>query len=281
MEFKELVPSVKIPVLGLGTWDMGGEGSSNTSHDKECIAALRRGIELGMTHIDTAEMYGDGHTEQVVGESIKPFDRNKLFITTKVWQTNLRYNDLIASARRSLKRLGIKYADLYLIHVPNPDIPIEETMNAMDALVEQGLVRFIGVSNFSVEELKGAQKYSENKIVANQIEYNLLIRNKKGIYTEDMESEIIPYCQKNGIMTVAYRPLAKGMITGDSIPLLNGLSKKYSKTPAQIALNWLISKHQVITIPKASNIKHVEENAGSVGWKLNNEDMEKLNRIIV
>lgn len=279
MEFKEIAKGVKIPVLGLGTWGMGGEMSPDTSHDKECIAALRHGIDLGMTHIDTAEMYGDGHTEQVVGEAIKPFDRKKLFITTKVWQTNLRYNDLINSAKRSLKRLGIKYADMYLIHVPNADIPIEETMDAMDALVEQRLVRFIGVSNFSVKELKEAQNHSENKIVANQIEYNLLIRNKRGIYTEDMESEIIPYCQKNGVMVVAYRPLAKGMITGDSIHLLNGLSKKYNRTPSQIALNWLISKERVIAIPKASNINHVQENAGAVGWKLNKEDIEKLDKL--
>ncbi len=279
MEFKKIAKGVKIPVLGLGTWDMGGEMSPDNSHDKECIAALRHGINLGMTHIDTAEMYGDGHTEQVVGEAIKPFDRKKLFITTKVWQTNLRYNDLINSAKRSLKRLGIKYADMYLIHVPNPNIPIEETMNAMDALVEKRLVRFIGVSNFSVKELKEAQNHSENEIVANQIEYNLLIRNKRGIYTENMESEIIPYCQKNGVMVVAYRPLAKGMITGYSIPLLNGLSKKYNKTPSQIALNWLISKERVIAIPKASNIKHVEENAGAIGWKLNKEDIEKLDKL--
>ena len=274
MEFKELVKGVKIPVIGMGTFGIGGEMSPDTSHDKECIAALRRGIELGMTHIDTAEMYAAGHSEEVVGKAIRPFDRGKLFITSKVWRTNLKYNDLLNAAKRSLKRLEIEQMDLYLVHWHNPDIPLKETMRGMEYLLEQELTRFIGVSNFSVEEMKEAQSYLDKaKIVNNQVEYSLMRR--------EPEKELLPFCQKNEIMLTAYSPLGHGALVKKKIPLLDALAKKYNKTSVQIALNWLLSKDWVITIPKASNIKHVEENFGAVGWKLSKEDMEKLDKLVI
>jgi len=271
MEFKEIAKGVKVPVLGLGTWGMGGGMLPNPFTDKQSIAALRHGIELGMTHIDTAEMYAMGHTEEVVGEAIKPFDREKLFITSKAHPRNFRYNNLINAAKRSLKRLKIEQMDLYLLHWANPDIPLKETMHAMEYLLEQGLTRFIGVSNFSVEEMKEAQSYlDKEKIVNNQVEYSLLER--------EPEKEILPFCQKNKIILTAYSPLGHGNLFKKKIPLIDVLSKKYNKTPAQIALNWLISKPQVVTIPKASNINHVEENAGAVGLRLDKDDMEKLDK---
>jgi len=274
MEFKELVKGIKVPVIGMGTFGIGGGMSPDASHDKEDIAALRRGIELGMTHIDTAEMYAKGHSEEVVGESMKPFDRKNIFITSKVLGTNLRYNDLINAAKRSLKRLKIEQMDLYLVHWSNPDMPLKETMRGMEYLLEQELTRFIGISNFSVKEMKEAQSHlDKNKIVTNQVEYNLVHRNP--------EKELLPFCQKNKIILTAYSPLGMGRVVRMKIPLLDALANKYNKTPAQICLNWLISKPQVIAIPKASNIKHVEENAGAVGWKLENSDIEKLNRLAV
>lgn len=270
MEFKELVKGVKIPVIGLGTWKMGGEMSPDASHDKESIEALRRGIELGITHIDTAEIYADGHSEELVAEAIKEFDRDKIFITSKVWHTNLRYNDLINAAKRSLKRLEIEQMDLYLVHWPNQDIPLKETMRGMEYLLEQELTRFIGVSNFSVELLKEAQSHlNKIKIVNNQVEFSLV--HKKP------EKELLPFCQKNKIILTAYSPLKR--LFGKNIPLLDTLAEKYNKTIAQIALNWLILKDQVIAIPKASNIKHVEENAGTVGWKLENNDIKNLDKL--
>ncbi|MEM7825042.1 MAG: aldo/keto reductase, partial [Candidatus Aenigmatarchaeota archaeon] len=262
---------VKIPVIGLGTWKMGGDILPDKSKDKECIAALKRGIELGMAHIDTAEIYSSGHAEELVAEAIKDFDREKLFITSKVWQTNLRYNDVIKAAKGSLKRLKIDQMDLYLVHWPNPDIPLKETMRAMEYLLEQDLTRFIGVSNFSVEEMKEAQSYTKAKIVTNQVEYSL-------VHREPEENGVLQFCQKNKIILTAYSPIK--YVVGKKIPLLDELSKKYGKTHVQIALNWLISKPQVITIPKAANIKHVEENAGAVGWKLEKSDIEKLNKLI-
>ena len=275
MEFKELSDSVKISVLGIGTWKMGGGLSADSTHDKEEILAIKAAVRLGMTHIDTAELYGSGHAEELVGEAIREFKREELFITTKVKSENLRYMDLISAAKRSLKRLRTSYIDLYLIHSPNPDIPIEETMKAMDCLVENKLTRFIGVSNFSVEQIEEAQKHAKNKIIANQIEYNLLTRNR-GQFTNDMESKIIPYCQKNGILVITHRPLAKGELAKPGIRLLDEIAEKYGKTQAQIALNWLISKPNIVTIPKAVRIAHIEENLGATGWRLSKGDIHRL-----
>jgi len=278
MEFKSLTHSTKIPVLGLGTWSMGGGMISDTTYDNENIYAIKTAIELGITHIDTAEMYGHGHAEELVGEAIKDFNRETLFITTKVSPENLRYNDVIASAKESLKRLKTEYIDLYLIHVPNPKIPIQETMKALNFLYEQKLIRFIGVSNFSVKQIKEAQKSSQNKIVANQIEYSLLIRNEGNEYISNMESKVIPYCQENNIMVIAYRPLARGKLTKPGFKILDELAKKYNKTQAQIAINWLISKKKVITIPKSTRIEHLKENLGALDWKLKPEDIRKLDK---
>ncbi len=277
MESKTLVGDVKIPILGIGTWGMGGKYERNTTHDKEEILAIRTAVKLGMTHIDTAEVYGKGHAEELVAEAIQGFDRKKLFIVTKVSQEHLRHDDVIFAAKASLKRLKTNYIDLYLIHGPNLSIPLKETMKAMDHLVENKLVRFIGVSNFSVKEMKEAQSHSKNKIVANQIEYNLLVRNK-GMWTTNMESEIIPYCQKNNIMVIAYRPIAKGELAKPGFEVLDKLSKKYKKTQAQIAINWLISKKNVITIPKSTHIEHLKENLGAIGWKMDFEDIKKLDQ---
>jgi diketogulonate reductase-like aldo/keto reductase len=254
---------------------MGGEMTGDRTCDKEEILAIKTAIRLGMTHIDTAELYGNGHAEELVGEAIEEFDRDKLFITTKVKWSNLKYQEVIAAAKRSLKRLKTNYIDLYLVHTPNSSIPIEETMKAMDYVAKNELARFIGVSNFSVEQMKEAQQHAENRIVANQIEYNLLVRDS-GLHTKDMESKIIPYCQKNDIAVIAYRPLAYGQLAKPGIPLLDELAEKYKKTPAQIAINWLISKPNVVTIPKAVKIEHIKENLGAIGWHLGEEDMHRL-----
>jgi diketogulonate reductase-like aldo/keto reductase len=278
MEFKRLYSGTEMPVLGIGTWGMGGNWERDTDHDKENISAIRAGLKLGMTHIDTAEMCGAGHAEELVGKAIAGFPRKNLFITTKAWVDNLSHDNLISSAKKSLHRLGTSYVDLYLLHGPNPDIPIKETMEALDWLVRKRLTRFIGVSNFSVEQMREAQSFAQSRIAASQIEYNLLVRNS-GKLTDNMESEIIPYCRKNGIMVIAWRPLGKGSIARHGIRILDEFSRKYGKTQAQIALNWLISKEGVITIPKATNTEHMKENLGAIGWALEKEDMLKLDRL--
>lgn len=282
MQFKKLNSNFRISTIGLGTWKIGGEERANTRNDRENILAIKTAIKLGITHIDTAEMYGNGHTEELVGEAIQEFRRDKIFVTTKVKPENLRYNDVISAAKRSLKRLRTSYIDLYLIHAYNPDIPVEETMKAMDYLVKNKLVRFIGVSNFSVEQIEEAQRYTNYKIVANEIEYSLLYResgtDKVPFRTVNTESKIIPYCQQNDIIVIAYRPLAQGELTKAGIEMLDELAKKYSKTPSQIALNWLICKPNIVAIPKATKTEHIRDNIGATGWKLRERDIHRLDR---
>lgn len=271
---KDLKPlgssKVSVPAIGMGTWRMGGGMAPDRTQDKKDITALKRGIELGMWLIDTAEIYAAGHAEELVAEAIKSYSRSDVFIVTKVWKTNLRYSDVLKAAKGSLKRLRTNYIDLYLIHWPNPMIPISETMKAMEKLVADGFVRFIGVSNFSVTEMEEARlALSKEDIVVNQVRYSIRDRS--------VEKEILPYCQKEKITVMAYTPLEKGSLARD--PILDKIGKKYDKTAAQVALNWLISKDYVIAIPKASNIKHVEENADAMGWRLKREDLNYLDTV--
>jgi diketogulonate reductase-like aldo/keto reductase len=270
MEYKTLIGDVRIPILGMGTWKLEGGYFPDRSQDKIAIETLREGIRLGMTHIDTAEMYGSGHVEEIVGEAIKPFRRKDVFITTKVSPVNLRFDDLVNSIKGSLKRLKTDFVDLYLIHWPNPKIPLKESMKALEYAVEEGFTKFIGVSNFSVELMKKAQSYTKEKIVANQVEYSLLHR--------EPERDLLPYCQKENIMIIAYTPLAGGKLTKPGFNLLDEIANKYNRTQSQVVLNWLISKEKVITIPKTIKIQHLIENIGAIGWKLKEKDVEKLDK---
>lgn len=265
MEYKELGNTgIKIPAIGMGTWGIGGTFSPDYSIDKEAIEALRKGIELGMTLIDTAEMYGKGHSEELVGKAIKPFRREDIFIVTKVLPENLRFHDLINAAHGSLKRLDTDYIDLYLIHAPNPRVPIEESIKAMERLIEQGVVRFIGVSNFNISQTERAREsLSKTAIVVNQVEYSL--NNRR------IERDLLPYCIKNRINVMAYSPLDRGILAKNQ--LLREIGMKYGKTAAQVALNWLINKAGVIVIPKSIKISHIIENSQAVGWRLKEEDL--------
>lgn len=277
MEYLSFGQTIKIPVLGIGTYKIGGRLEPDSRHDKECIEAIKLAISLGMTHIDTAEMYGNGHAEELIAEAVKAsrIPRKELFITSKVMPEHLHHDDVLNACKKSLQRLKTEYLDLYLVHHPNPNIAITETMKAMNELVDQGLVRFIGVSNFSVEDLKEAQKFSKHKIVANQIEYSLLARDA-GRFTKNMESEIIPYCQQHNILVIAWRPLAYGWLAKAGIfPALDEIAKKYKKTQAQVALNWLISKNIAILV-KATKPEHIKENIGAVGWRLSEDDVIAL-----
>ena len=278
MEYK-VIGGVKIPLLGLGTWLIGGDTSPDYSKDENAVKAIKKAIELGYSHLDTAEMYGNGHCEELIGEAIREIERSSLFITSKVRDTKLKYKDVITSANESLNRLQTNYIDLFLIHSPSNTIPIEETMAAFDHLMVKGMVTNIGVSNFQVHQLVEAQKHTRYKIVANQIEYSLLTRNI-GKYSgnRDMESKTIPYCQENDIIIMAERPIERGLIL-KSHPLLDSLEKKYKKTKAQIAMNWLISKKNVVTIPKSTNLNHLKENLGSIGWQMDKSDIELLDEI--
>ena len=269
MEYKALAEGVRIPALGLGTWTMGGRNGSDPTRDDEEIAAIRAGIGLGMTHIDTAEYYGAGHAEELVCEAIEPYDRRDLFITTKVWSNHLRYDALQASMKASLKRLGLDYVDLYLIHWPNPEVPLSETMRGLEHCAEEGYTRLIGVSNFSASLLGEAQTHlRDHRLVADQVEYSLMEQGPR--------SELLPYCVENDVMLIAYTPLAKGRLAKPGYAVLDSLAEKYGRTQAQVSLNWLISQENVVAIPKASRLGHLRDNVGSLGWRLSEEDSGRL-----
>ncbi|MBI3034866.1 aldo/keto reductase [Candidatus Woesearchaeota archaeon] len=272
MKNKKLSNGKKIPVIGIGTWGIGGNFEADSSKEREEIRIIQQAIDFGIRHIDTAELYGQGQTEKEIGKAIRKFDREKLFITTKVWKTNLNYDNVIISLKKSLKRLQTNYVDLYLVHWPNTAIPLKETMKAMEYLAEQGKIRAIGVSNFSVVDLKKAQKYlRKHKIAANQIEYSLIRR--------EAERELIPFCVKNSVTVIAYRPLAGGELARKGIKILDQISKKYGKTNAQIALKWIVSHKNVVAITKSSSLQHIKENIKISGWNLRKRDMGQLNKL--
>ena len=197
----------RIPVIGMGTWAMGN--NTGEKHQEE-VEALEKGIELGMRFIDTAEAYGGGRSETLVGRAIREV-RDQVFLATKVSPEHFGYDDVMRSCEASIERLGVKYIDLYQLHWPNPRIPIQETMRAMDDLVSQGKVRYIGVSNFSVEQTAEAQEsLPRSEIVSNQVRYSPSSR--------EIESELLPFCEKEKITVIAYSPLDRGDIPTGRLP---------------------------------------------------------------
>lgn len=274
MKYKELGKKhTEIPAIGQGCMGIGGYLSIDSHQDDNQAKALRLGIELEMNFIDTAEAYGDGHSEELVGRVIEEI-RDKVFIASKVSPEHLSYDDLLLAAENSLRRLKTDYIDLYQVHWPNPKVPIDETMRAMEQLVREGKVRYVGVSNFSLRQFKVAQAaFSENEIVSVQVEYSLFDRN--------IENSILPYCESEGITTIAYSPLNQGQIAGDNkkAQALEMIANRYNRSMAQVALNWLISHPSVIAIPKATNPIHIRENASAADFELSDEDFEEINRV--
>ena len=269
MEFREITKGVKIPLLGIGTWGMGGREGPDKARDSETVTAIRMAVELGLTHIDTAEYYGAGHAEELVGEAIEGMNREKLFITSKVWHNHLHREDLLHSIKASLKRLDTDYVDLYLVHWPSSEVPLMETMSAMEECIREGQTRFIGVSNFSAQLMEEAQgQLRETKLVANQVQYSLLDQKPR--------MELLPTCRKIGVSIVAYRPLERGAILQTRNPMMDEIAKTHGKTRVQVALNWLITQENVFTIPKSTNPIHLMEFMGALGWRLTPEEWSRL-----
>ena len=278
MEIWKLKNGFELPKIGLGLGSFGGGRTPDYSRDTSDIQAIRDAIAMGYTHFDTSELSGGGHTEELLAAALRDTERSTLILATKAWETHLGYEDLLRAAQGSLKRMRVTYIDLYHLHYPNPQISLKETMRAMDKLVDEGLVKHLGVSNFTRELLMEAQSFSNHKIVACQIEYSLLTRNT-GTYAgdTDMPSKTIPYCQENDILIVAERPLERGKLLAPNT-IMDEMTKKYDKTRAQIALNWLTSQKNVVTIPMSHNPEHMKENLGAVGWSMDAEDFLILSR---
>ena len=277
MEYREFGwTRAKVSSIGMGTYyDASYIVTSLLFHrqmgKEEKVAALKRGLDLGINLIDTAEIY---QSEGIVADAIERHDRDDLFVATKVFWTHLRYKSVLKAAANSLKRLKCSYIDLYQIHFPNSMVPIGETMKAMEKLVEDGKVRYLGVSNFSLEQMEKAEgALSKNKIASNQVEYNLKARG--------IEKDLLSYCEQKSIVILPYRPIAHGSLAdpqGELKIVMDIISRKHNgKTPAQLALNWLMTKSKLtFPIPRASRPERVDENVGSLGWSLDGEDTRKL-----
>ena len=255
--------------IGQGTYGFGGYFKREPGHEKELIDCLRYGFSQGMNLVDTAEVYGYGLSEEIVGKAIAGQTRASVFVATKVWRNHLSYDNVVSSCRKSLERMKLSSVDLYQIHWPDDSTPISETMHAFEKLVDDGLVSNIGVSNFSVKQLKEAMVcLSKHKIVSNQVHYSL---DHRGI-----ESELLPFCEKNGISVIAYSPLGTGdLLSGSKSKILAEVAEKYGKSKAQVALNWLVMKG-AIPIPKSTNKAHVLENSRATEFILSDEDVSAL-----
>ncbi|MEO8125581.1 MAG: aldo/keto reductase [Bryobacteraceae bacterium] len=249
----------EVPALGLGTWKMGEDSRRRTAES----AALRRGIDLGMTLIDTAEMYGDGGAEEVVGEAIQG-QRDAVFLVSKVYPHNATRRGTIAACERSLKRLAVENIDLYLLHWRG-SVPLSETLDAFQELKQSGKIGAFGVSNFDTSDMQEAWALSGGKDIAtNQILYNL---TRRGV-----EHNLLPWCAARGIPVMAYSPVEQGRLIRDR-KLLNR-----DATPAQVALAWLLRKEGIIAIPKSSDVHHVEENRDAMDLVLTAEELSLLDK---
>ena len=259
---------IHVPVIGQGTWMI--EGSREV--EKRAVEALRLGLDLGMTHIDTAELYGDGRVEELVAEAIAG-RRDEVFLASKVMPSNASFEGTLRACERSLKRLRTDWLDLYMLHWPG-NHPIRETMRAMEKLVDEGRIRFIGVSNFDVEDLMAAESALRNEQMAsNQVLYHL---GDRGI-----ERRLLPYCARREIAVVGYSPFGHGNFPSPHSVggrVLAEIAERHGRTPRQVALNFLTRHPSVFTIPKTTRPERVRENAGGVGWALTREEIAAIDR---
>ena len=280
MKTLRLPDGTRVPVLGQGTWRMG---ESKRGRDSE-VAALRLGIELGMTLIDTAEMYGDGGAERVVADAIEG-QRERVFVVTKVYPHNASRSRLPKACERSLKRLRIDAIDLYLLHWREKTPPLEETVETFEKLRSAGKIKRWGVSNFAVDDMQELFSIDDGRnCAANQVLYNLENR--------EIEFDLLPFLSEHStprraeverrrineqLVLMAYSPVghSRGLLENAT---LKKIAKRHDATAAQIALAWVLRQPDVITIPKASNEKHVRDNACSVDLNLTKEDLADLDR---
>jgi diketogulonate reductase-like aldo/keto reductase len=256
-----------VPIIGQGTWNVPTRGSEVD----EAKRAIRRGIELGMVHIDTAEMYGDGAAERLAGEAIAGLAREQLFVVTKVLPSNASYDGTIRACEASLGRMNLDYFDCFLLHWPG-SYPIRDTMRAMEKLVADGKIRSLGVSNFGVDELQEAMDALEReKLACNQVLYHL---NERTI-----EAHEVPFCEKAGIAVVAYTPFGRGDYEDQAgAAVLKKIAAKRGATVHQIILAFLTRNPSVFTIPKAAKVPHVQDNAGAGDLRLDEEEIAEIDR---
>jgi 2,5-diketo-D-gluconate reductase B len=251
MEY-QTIKGEKVPALGLGTWRLSGE---------ECRRTVERALALGYRHIDTAQMY---RNEDEVGKGMhrSGVNREEVFLTTKVWPSDFSYERTIETTHESLKRLRTDRVDLLLMHWPSRGVPLEETLGAMRELQEEGSVRHIGVSNFPPSMVEDAARHAE--IFCNQVEYHLY----------EAQDELLEQAMEMDYLLTAYRPLSKGTILNNET--LRNIAEAHGKTPAQVALRWLIQQEKVAAIPKATSEDHLKNNLDVFDFELSEEEMDRI-----
>jgi diketogulonate reductase-like aldo/keto reductase len=250
-----------IPILGMGTWQMGENARNRQSE----IDALRHGLDLGLTLIDTAEMYGEGGAEEVIAQAIAS-RRAEVFLVSKVYPHNASKRGTITACERSLQRLKTDYLDLYLLHWRG-EVPLVETLEALQTLQQSGKIRSYGVSNFDAEDMEEAIGLKDGKgIATNQVLYNLM---RRGI-----EWNLLPWCRQRGIPIMAYSPIEQGRLLNNRT--LKMIAQQREVTAAQVAIAWLLHQENVIVIPKSSRIDHVEQNYAALNLKLSAEELAAL-----
>jgi len=244
----------RMPILGIGTAGLEGATATDT---------VRTALDAGYTHIDTAEGY---RNERAVGDALTDYDRDDLFLTSKVLPSNLHYESVIDACENSLDRLGTDYLDLYLVHWPNPAISLRQTLQAMERLHERGLVRNVGVSNFSEYQLQFARKIAGVPISVNQIEYHPW-------WTQPSLRE---HCHDHGIVVTAAAPLGQTGPLGD--PVVQDLAETYDKEPAQVVLRWHVQQ-DIVAVPRSTSAAHIEANARVFDWELDPADVARIDGI--
>ena len=249
-----------VPALGLGTWYMGDRGSDHAAE----ADALRLGLDLGMTLIDTAEMYASGGAERVVGAALTG-RRDDAFVVSKVLPHNASRRGTVTACEQSLGRLGIETIDLYLLHWPG-SYPLEDTIAAFEELRQTGKIRHWGVSNFDTDEMAGLIAAGGEACATNQILYNLSRRGP--------EFDLLPWCAERRMPVMAYSPLEQGRLAGDRT--VARIAARYQISPMQVALAWVLRREGVIAIPKASNPAHVCENRAALDLRLTDQDLTEL-----
>jgi len=246
----------RIPAIGLGTWELRG---------RTCARLVEQALKLGYRHIDTAQIY---ENEREVGDGVRAsgVKRDDVFVTTKVWTTHFAPNDLERSAKESLVRLRLPEVDLLLLHWPNPQVPLSETLGALAHAKKLGLARHIGVSNFTVALIEQAVAECPEPLVCDQVEYHPYLDQTK----------VREACAQHGLALVAYSPVAKGKVKGDET--LNRIGRAHGKTAAQICLRWLVQQN-VCAIPRTSKLERLSENIDIFDFELSDTEMARISRM--
>jgi diketogulonate reductase-like aldo/keto reductase len=268
----ETVHGLSIPKIGFGMWNIGGGSYPDPRMDSASLTALRTALEVGYTHFDTAEVYADGHSEELLGRAIRETNtkRESLFVATKVDPAHLQYNQVLRACENSLRHLGMEYVDLYLIHWPGHGTDYQETFRALNKLVRDGTIKHLGVSNFNLKLLKQAKALSETPILTDQVPYRLPERKYA-------ESGVLAYCQQNEILLTAYSP-----VKFHNLPVnktIRAIADAHGATPFQIALAWLVAQPRVITIPMSLNPQHIRENFVAAEIELTEEEFKTLSEL--